>query len=486
MMPLCVPYSNKEPHSMATYDYGMIGLGTMGRNLVYNMSDNGFSVAGYDPDAKQRDTLVKNAPHDNVSAFDMQKDFVAALKAPRTILLLVPAGKVVDQVIGELKPLLSKDDLIIDCGNSHYIDTDRRIEELANTGIQFMGVGVSGGEEGARFGPSIMPGGNPDVYHRVDKMFAAIAAKADGEPCVKYLGNKSAGHYVKMVHNGIEYGLMQLIAESYNVLKTIGGLSNAEMHEVYSKWNEGKLKSFLIEITADIFTVKDSDAGTQKDLVDVVMDTAHQKGTGIWTSKSAMELQIPIPVIDTAVTSRYYSAMRSARLAIAKSYEQGEVKPADNKQELIDKVEDALYFAMIITYTQGLELLAEASKKQGYGLNIEDIARIWRGGCIIRSAFLENIARAYESKDITTLLSDKATVALLKDNSPGIRDVICHAVNAGIPVPALSASISYFDSYRNGWLPANLIQAQRDYFGAHTYERLDKEGTFHSIWHSKK
>lgn len=469
---------------MATYDYGMIGLGTMGRNLVYNMNDNGFSVAGYDPDAKQRDTLVKNAPHDNVAAFDTQQDFVAALKAPRTILLLVPAGKAVDQVIGELKPLLSKDDLIIDCGNSHYADTDRRIEELADTGIQFMGVGVSGGEEGARFGPSIMPGGNPDVYHRVDKMFAAIAAKVDGEPCVKYLGKKSAGHYVKMVHNGIEYGLMQLIAESYHVLKTIGGLNNAELHNVYSKWNEGKLKSFLIEITADIFIVKDGDSG--RDLVDIIMDTAHQKGTGIWTSKSAIELQVPIPVIDTAVTSRYYSAARPARLQIAKSYEQDVAKLGADKQAFIKQVEDALYFAMIITYTQGLELLAEASEKQGYGLNIEDIARIWRGGCIIRSSFLENITRAYQNKEITTLLSDKETVSLLKESAVGTRKVLGKAIGTGVPVPALSASVAYFDSLRNAWLPANLIQAQRDYFGAHTYERLDKEGTFHSVWHSKK
>lgn len=464
-------------------DYGMIGLGTMGRNLVYNISDKGYSVAGYDRDEAQAVLLTKEVSRTNISSTTDINQFVKSLNIPRTIMLLVPAGKIVDSVISELKPLLSKNDLIIDCGNSHYADTDRRIAELADTGIQFMGVGVSGGEEGARFGPSIMPGGNPDVYHRVDKMFAAIAAKVNGQPCVTYLGEKSAGHYVKMVHNGIEYGMMQLIAESYHILKVIGGLSNAEMHDVYKRWNEGKLKSFLIEITADIFTAKDE--GGEKDLLDVVMDTAHQKGTGIWTSKSAMELQIPIPVIDTAVTSRYYSAARPARLALAKSYEQGEVKLTDNKQEFVDKIENALYFAFIITYTQGLELLTKASKEFGYGLDMQDIARIWKGGCIIRSSFLENIERAYGNKDVTTLLSDKETAALLKQNESAVRDVICSAVNVGIPVPGMSNSISYFDSYRNGWLPANLIQAQRDYFGAHTYERLDKEGKFHSNWHTK-
>lgn len=469
---------------MQAYDYGMIGLGTMGRNLVYNMSDNGFSVAGYDRDKEQAERLVKDAPHDNVTAKNTLEEFVAALKVPRTIIVLVPAGKPVDAVIADLKPLLSKGDLIIDSGNSHYIDTDRRIAELADSGLHFMGVGVSGGEEGARFGPSIMPGGNPDVYHLVDKMFAAIAAKVNGEPCVTYLGNKSAGHYVKMVHNGIEYGIMQLIAESYHVLKVIGGLSNAEMHEVYKRWNEGKLKSFLIEITADIFIAKDED--NQADLLDIVMDTAHQKGTGIWTSKSAMELQIPIPVIDTAVTSRYYSAARPARIALAKGYEQGEVKPIDTKTEFINKVEDALYFSMIITYTQGLELLAKASTEFGYCLTLSDIARIWKGGCIIRSSFLENIEQAYlADKNLSSLLSDTSTIKLLKDNATGVRDTICKAVSLGIPVPALAQSVSYFDSYRNGWLPANLIQAQRDYFGAHTYERLDKEGTFHSKWSSK-
>lgn len=469
---------------MQLYDYGMIGLGTMGRNLVYNMSDNGYSVAGYDRDKKQADYLVENAPNSNVTAKDTLQEFVGALKAPRTILVLVPAGKPVDAVIADLKPLLSQGDLIIDCGNSHYTDTDRRIAELADSGLHFMGVGVSGGEEGARFGPSIMPGGNPQVYHLVDKMFAAIAAKVNGQPCVTYLGNKAAGHYVKMVHNGIEYGMMQLIAESYHVLKVVGGLSNGELHEVYRKWNEGKLKSFLIEITADIFIAKDEDKKT--DLLDIVMDTAHQKGTGIWTSKSAMELQIPIPVIDTAVTSRYYSAARPARMVIAKGYEQGEVKPIDTKQEFINKVEDALYFSFIITYTQGLELLSKASAEFGYNLSISDIARIWKGGCIIRSSFLENIEQAYlNDEKLGSLLSDPSTIQLLKDNATGIRDTICKAVSVGIPVPAMAQSISYFDSYRNGWLPANLIQAQRDYFGAHTYERLDKEGIFHSKWSSK-
>ena len=471
--------------STSTCNYGMVGLGTMGRNLVFNMCSHGYKVAGFDKDAKQVKQLTDECGADKVMATVNISDFVAAIQQPRTIMLLVPAGKIVDAVINELTPLLGKDDLIIDCGNSHYTDTNRRIAELEKQGLHFMGVGVSGGEEGARFGPSIMPGGNKEIYEtRVAPVFNAIAAKVNGQPCVTYLGKGSAGHYVKMVHNGIEYGLMQLIAEAYHILKQYGNLCNAEMHEVFAEWNNGRLKSFLIEITADIFLTKDE--LTANDLLDMVLDTAHQKGTGIWTTESAMQLQVPIPVIDSAVTARYYSADKALRLEVSKMFTASNVTAASDKAAFVKQLEDALYFAFIITYTQGLSLLHKASEVHGYGNKASDIARIWKGGCIIRAELLETIEKIFNHEPLLdSMLLSKPIADILHSCENGTHTIAIAAIQNGIPIPALTAALGYYNSYKSVWLPANMVQAQRDYFGAHTYERNDREGVFHSKWSTK-
>ena len=463
------------------YDYGMIGLGTMGRNLVFNMGDHGYSVAGFDKDTSQVELLKKETGKQRVFATSNLEEFLGALKLPRVIIMLVPAGKIVDDVINELKPFLSENDLLMDCGNSHFTDTDRRNEELEKSTIHFMGIGVSGGESGARFGPSIMPGGPENVYERVAPMLEAISAKVNNQPCVTWLGPGSAGHYVKMVHNGIEYGLMQLIAESYHLLKSVGGLSNDELHATYKKWNDGILHSFLIEITADIFAQKDE--LTKNDLVDMILDSAHQKGTGGWTSADAMNLQVPIPVIDMAVSIRDLSAYKKQRLEAQIKLKGPENKFAGNKKELIDSLEQALYFSMITTYAQGMSLLQVASEKYKYNLKPQNIASIWRGGCIIRASLLEDIYSAFSKQPaLSSLLLDDVFAEKLIDYQNSIRKTIQIGVESGIPLPAMMTSLSYYDSYRSGWLPANLIQAQRDYFGAHTYERNDRTGIFHTHW----
>jgi 6-phosphogluconate dehydrogenase len=465
------------------YDYGMIGLGTMGRNLVFNINDHGYSVAGFDKDNSQVETLKKEAGDREIFSTSNLEEFVKALKSPRIIILLVPAGKIVDVVINELKPLLSENDLLLDCGNSHFTDTDKRNEQLAKSTIHFMGVGVSGGESVARYGPSIMPGGPKDIYERVAPVLEAISAKVNGEPCVTWLGPGSAGHYVKMVHNGIEYGLMQLISEAYHLLKVIGGLNNDELNSIFFKWNEGKLHSYLIQITADIFAQKDE--LTNNRLIDMILDSAHQKGTGGWASEDAMKLQVPIPVIDTAVSMRDLSAYKKERKLIAINN-----KPSANshidKNELVNILEQALYFSMITTYAQGMSLLHFASIEYKYGLKLENIAKIWRGGCIIRASLLEDIYAAYSKQpDLSNLLLSDTFSQKLIQSQNGIRKVIQTGVEAAIPLPAMMNALAYYDSFRSGWLPANLIQAQRDYFGAHTYERTDKEGTFHTHWNQK-
>ncbi|HQW83813.1 MAG TPA: NADP-dependent phosphogluconate dehydrogenase [Ferruginibacter sp.] len=464
-----------------TYDYGMIGLGTMGRNLALNMSDKGNSVMGYDKNEAQVKTFIKEAGSRAMFASTSLNEFLLTLKIPRAIILLVPAGKITDDVINELKPLLSENDLIMDFGNSHFNDTDKRIEQLATSKIHFMGVGISGGESGARYGPSIMPGGPKDIYRNISAMLQSVSAKVNDEPCVTWLGPGSAGHYVKMVHNGIEYGLMQLIAEAYHILKTAGNLSNDELHKVFSEWNKGKLQSFLIEITADIFLQQDQ--LTKNALVDMILDAAKQKGTGGWASEDAINLQVPIPVIDIAVNMRNLSAYKSER-EMAQQILQGPTNTGNiAKNELIKMVEEALYFSIITTYAQGMALLQTASKKYQYDLQLASIAKIWRGGCIIRAALLENIHTAYvKQPGLINLMLDEELCAKLNNNQKQIRAVINLAVNNGIPVPALMMSLAYYDSYRSGWLPANLIQAQRDFFGAHTYERNDREGIFHTQW----
>lgn len=470
--------------STPQYDYGMIGLGTMGRNLVYNMCDHGYSVAGFDKDAAKVDALVNNAEGKKVTGAHTLEDFFAALKSPKVIMLLVPAGAPVDSVIAELRPLLSKDDLVIDCGNSHFTDTDRRIEQLEKEGIHFMGIGISGGEYGARRGPSIMPGGAKEVYNRIAPMLEDISAKVNGEPCVAYLGTGSAGHYVKMVHNGIEYGLMQLIAEAYHLLKECTQLSNDELHNVFSKWNEGRLKSYLVEITADIFARKDD--LTDNRLIDMILDASKQNGTGQWTSQSAMDLHLPIPCIDAAVSARDLSALTEQRALAEKALEWHKVTFMNDDHELADWLENALYFCMIATYAQGMSLLQSASKQYNYGLKLEEIASIWRGGCIIRSVLLEDIFTAYSSEpELANLMVNKEIAHKLQTCQDSFRLAVKTGVETGVPIPAMMASLAYYDGFRRGWLPANLIQAQRDYFGAHTYERNDRKGTFHTQWEQK-
>jgi 6-phosphogluconate dehydrogenase len=466
-----------------SYILGMVGLGTMGRNLLLNMADHGFKVAGYDKDASKVEALGKEAGKGDVKGFTALTDFIGNLQKPRAIMLLVPAGKIVDSAIAEIAPLLDKGDLIIDGGNSHFSDTNRRAEELKAKGLHFFGMGVSGGEEGARKGPSMMPGGDPQAYKVVQPIFEAIAAKVKGDPCVTYIGPTSAGHFVKMVHNGIEYGIMQLIAETYEVMQKGLGLSGDQMHSAFKQWNEGRLQSFLIEITRDIFAFKEN--GADHLLLNDIKDEARSKGTGKWTSQVAMDLQLPIPTIDTAVSMRDLSKYKALRTKAASLY------PADTKlnvdtQKFVQALEEALYFSTVVAYAQGMHLLAQASKEYGYELKMDQIALIWRGGCIIRSTFLEDIYQAYKKdNNLAHLLLDEGVATKVKGTLAGTRQVIAAAATAGIAIPAHTASLSYFDAFRSERMPVNLVQAQRDYFGAHTYERIGKEGVFHTQWFKK-
>ncbi len=467
-----------------TYDYGMIGLGTMGCNLVLNMSDHGYSVAGFDKNTAQADKLTKLADGRKLKAFTDMELFVAALQKPRTIMLLVPAGGIVDAVIESLKPYIGEEDIIIDCGNSHFIDTQKRTDQLAKDNIHFMGLGVSGGETGARFGPSIMPGGNVDAYNRIVPMLKDVAAKVNAVPCTAYMGNGAAGHYVKMVHNGIEYALMQMIAETYHLLKKYAGLNNDELQDVFSHWNKGKLQSFLIEITAAIFLQKDE--LTSSMLIDMIADTAHQKGTGAWMSQDAMNTGSPIPAIDAAVSARTLSSLKKERIA-ASLILKG--PPAEtltgDKNVFIAEMENALYAGFVLTYAQGLAMLKSSSDFYKYDTDITTVASIWRGGCIIRAAMLEDITETYTKEpDIKNMLMDKYFSEAINNTQAALRSIVQKGAALGIPLPALAAALVYFDAYRNDWLPANLIQAQRDFFGAHTYERTDKEGTFHTEWNA--
>ncbi len=403
------------------------------------------------------------------------------LRKPRAIMMLVPAGKAVDSVINDLLPHLDKDDIIIDGGNSHFTDTNRHFEELTKKGINFFGVGVSGGEKGARFGPSIMPGGSKEAYSRINDILEKASAKVDKEPCVTYLGPGSAGHYVKMVHNGIEYALMELIAETYNLMKNGLNLSNDELHKVYKGWNEGELQSFLVEITANIF--KQPDDKSDKRLIDMILDAAKQKGTGKWTSQDAMELQIPLPTIDSAVEMRDMSSFKNERKKASQILSGPKPEFKGDKDKFIKQIHNALYFGMIVAYSEGMALLRLASDKYDYNLNLQDVAKIWRGGCIIRSKFLEDIRSAFkENPKLANLMVDKEISKRLINMQTDLRSVITKGIEWGVPVSALSSSLAYYDSYRSEWMPANLIQAQRDNFGSHTYERIDEDGTFHTQW----
>jgi 6-phosphogluconate dehydrogenase len=463
------------------YTIGMVGLGVMGRNLVLNIADHGFSVSGYDKDISKVEELQTEAGSRAIYAAQSLESFVNSLSTPRTVMMLVPAGPIVDSVIHDLLPYLETGDLIIDSGNSHFKDTDLRAKTLAEKGILFIGVGISGGEDGARHGPSLMPGGPKEAYERVRLIFEAVSARVEGDPCVTYLGPGSAGHYVKMVHNGIEYGLMQLIAESYDLMKRGLGLSDEELAVVYDDWNAGGLNAYLVEITSHIFRKTDEQTG--KRLVDLILDEAKQKGTGMWTSQDAMDIQVPTPVIDAAVVARNLSTLKSEREAISKNLKVGTSRFTGDRDEMLTKLKGALYAAMIITYTQGMALLHTASQVYQYGLNLEDVARIWRGGCIIRAVVLEEIQAAFHANpELTNLLTDShlGQDVLAKQNE--LRATVSNAGMLGLPVPCLMASLAYLDGFRSDWLPANLIQAQRDDFGAHTYERVDAKGVFHTQW----
>lgn len=468
--------------SPVLYDFGMIGLGTMGRNLLLNMSDHGFAVTGFDKDPAKLTALEAAAnPGTTVKGAASLPEMVQQLKKPRRIMMLVPAGPAVDSVISDLLPLLETGDILIDGGNSHYTDTLKRISYLKDKNIHFTGTGISGGEHGARTGPSIMPGGDPEAWKQLKPVLEAIAAKVNNEPCVAYMGKDGAGHYVKMVHNGIEYAIMQLISEVYDILKRHAGLDNDELHTVFKKWNDGDLQSFLIEITADIFQKKDP--GTGKHLVDVILDKAGSKGTGKWTSQDAMDLGVAVPTIDMSVIMRSLSAAREERITAAALYKPI-VKPiATGKEKIIDQVHDALYCATVICYAQGLEMLHKASTELKMDIPLREVVRIWRGGCIIRSVMLELFVKAYSGKaPVSNLLLHKKTASLVKKKSGGLRKVVKLAAGAKIPAAGLMSALAYLDAYSSVQLPINLIQAQRDYFGAHTYQRIDREGTFHTEW----
>lgn len=466
--------------SQNLFDFGMIGLGVMGRNLLLNMADHGFSVIGFDKDETKNSALESSAtPGTTVKGVSELAQMIQLLQRPRKVMMLVPAGQPVDDVIASLLPLLEKGDVIIDGGNSHYTDTLRRVKYLREKDIHFMGIGVSGGEKGARTGPSIMPGGDKEAYAHVQPMLEAIAAKVNGEPCVAYLGKEGAGHYVKMVHNGIEYAIMQLISESYAILKK-AGLSNQQLHEVFKSWNEGDLQSFLVEITADIFLQKDDKTGAH--LVDVISDKAGSKGTGKWTSQDSMELPVAVPVIDTAVAMRTLSGYKDERTVAAGLYGES-AAISEETQALIQQVHDALYFATVLAYAQGLAMLFQASKDLQMDIPLTDVVSVWRGGCIIRSSLLSVFTSAYkQTPELSNILLNQEVAALVKSVEGNTRKLIAFAAQSGIPAAALMSSLAYFDAYKTAYMPTNLIQAQRDYFGAHTYQRTDIPGTFHTEW----
>ncbi len=468
---------------MTLQSFGVIGLAVMGENIALNVERNGFPIAVYNRSREKTDKfMAERAQGRNVKAAFTLEDFVAALERPRKILVMVQAGKPVDAVIGQLKPLLNEGDIIIDGGNSWFEDTERRTQELEPTGLRYLGMGVSGGEEGALNGPSLMPGGTESSYQYLSPIFNKIAAQVDDGPCVTYIGPGGSGHYVKMVHNGIEYGDMQLIAEAYDLLKNVAGLDHKQLHEVFTEWNTtDELNSFLIEITANIFPYIDPD--TNKPLVELILDAAGQKGTGRWTVQTALELGVPVPTIVAAVNSRIISSYKEERVAASKQLTGPSGKFDGDVKSFINMVRDALYCSKICSYAQGMALLYKASNTYNWNLQLGEMARIWKGGCIIRAGFLNKIKNAYaENAALANLLLAPEFKQTILDRQAAWRSVIMTAAKLGIPVPAFSASLDYFDSYRRDRLPQNLTQAQRDYFGAHTYKRIDKEGVFHTEW----
>ena len=467
---------------MSGSDIGLIGLAVMGQNLVLNMERNGYQISVYNRTAERTKEFIDGtATGKNIVATYSIEEFVETLKQPRRIMAMVKSGAPVDAVIEQLKPHLDPGDLIIDGGNSFFKDTERRTQALEAQGLGYLGVGISGGEEGALWGPSIMPGGQSQAYAHVEPIYTDIAAKVDGDPCVTYIGPRGAGHYVKMVHNGIEYGDMQMIAEAYDLLHHGLGLYSAELYEVFTAWNEDVLASFLIEITADIFARMDEETGVP--LVELILDKAQQKGTGKWTSQEALDLGVPTPTINAAVEARILSAYKTEREKAALLYPGKTKRYRDDRVNFIAAVKNALYASKISAYAQGMALLSAASREYEYEINLAEVARIWRGGCIIRARLLEDIQAAYtEDPDLPNLLLASFFREALLTRQDAWRHVLQTAVDLEIPTPAMSASLAIFDGYRRAMLPANLIQAQRDYFGAHTYQRVDREGKFHTEW----
>ena len=469
---------------MSKQQIGVVGMAVMGRNLALNIESRGYSVSIFNRSSSKTDEVIALHPDKKLVPTYTVEEFVDSLEKPRRILLMVKAGEATDKTIQSLLPHLDKGDILIDGGNTFFQDTIRRNEMLANSGINFIGTGVSGGEEGALKGPAIMPGGQKDAYDLVAPILEEIAAKADdGAPCVTYVGPNGAGHYVKMVHNGIEYGDMQLIAESYDILRRVGGLTVEETAEVFKSWNTGELDSYLIEITADILTKKDPETG--KPMVEVIMDTAGNKGTGKWTSQSALDLGVPLPLITESVFARYISTLKEERQIASKELSPIKVPELSNteKQALVESVRKGLYFSKIMSYAQGFAQMRVASEEFDWNLNYGEIAKIFRAGCIIRAQFLQKITDAFErDPELKNLLLDKYFLYVTESYQEAVREVVVTAVQAGIPVPTFSSALAYYDSYRSEVLPANLIQAQRDYFGAHTYNRVDKPGVFHFEW----
>ncbi|MGX7001674.1 NADP-dependent phosphogluconate dehydrogenase [Caballeronia sp. KNU42] len=467
---------------MSKQAIGVVGLAVMGRNLALNIESRGHAVSVYNRSREKTDELIAEHPDKKLVPAYTLEEFVESLEKPRRILLMVKAGQGTDATIDSLRPLLDKGDILIDGGNTHFTDTIRRNTDLAKSGLHFIGTGVSGGEEGALKGPSIMPGGQKEAYDLVAPILTEIAAKApDGEPCVAYMGPDGAGHYVKMVHNGIEYGDMQLIAESYDVLKRVAGLSNEELGKVYVEWNKGELDSYLIEITSKIFSKKDEETG--KDLVDVILDRAAQKGTGKWTSQNALDLGAPLPLITEAVFARVLSSLKDQRVEASKQLTGPTPKFDGDRDAFVEAVRRALFLSKIVSYAQGFAQLRAASEEYKWDLQYGQIAKIFRAGCIIRAGFLQKITDAYKTNaDLHNLLLDPYFSDIATKYQGALRDVVVAAVKAGVPVPAFSSAVAYYDSYRSETLPANLVQAQRDFFGAHTFERVDKKGSFHADW----
>ena len=464
-------------------DIGLIGLAVMGENLVLNMESKGFSVAVFNRTWEVTEKFAaERAKGKNIQPTRTVEELLGALKKPRKVMMMIKAGKPVDMVIGEVAPLLEKGDVLIDGGNSLFTDTQRRCKDLEGKGIHYVGMGVSGGEEGALKGPSLMPGGSRDSWEIIAPIFRKIAAQVDGEPCCRYMGADGAGHYVKMVHNGIEYGDMQLICEAYAIMKDVLGLDARELAEIFTEWNQGDLDSYLIEITSKIFRKIDPETG--KPLVDVILDKAGQKGTGLWTLQSAVAISVVISTINAAVEARVISSRKEDRVASSKILPQANRKEfKGDRKQLIEAVRQALYASKIVSYAQGMELLGAASHQYNWDLNFGDIATIWRGGCIIRAKFLNRIVEAYNrDRALHNLMLDSYFRDIIANTQDNWRVAVSHAVEHGVAVPAFSASLAYFDSYRSARLPSNLLQAQRDFFGAHTYERTDRPGVFHTEW----